>query len=69
MSRDMGCRDNPISKLLKLMDEGYGEFVVLIKKTTLPFEIARIIATRKNYFAELIDSSNDELKIKFKKIK
>ncbi|MEM0004742.1 MAG: hypothetical protein QXE10_03620 [Desulfurococcaceae archaeon] len=69
LSRDMGCRDNPISKLLKLMDEEQGEFIVLIKKTTLPLEIAKIIATRKHYVVELIDQSSDELRIKFKRIK
>lgn len=69
LSKDSSCQDNPISRLLRLLDEGHDEFAVLIKKTTLPFEIAKIIAARKQYDVELVGYNDDELRIKFKKIK
>ncbi|MEM0031764.1 MAG: hypothetical protein QXS24_00765 [Desulfurococcaceae archaeon] len=67
LSKELGCQDNPVSKLLKLLDEGREEFVILIKKSTMPFEIAKIIAARKQYSVELVGYNNDELRIKFKK--
>jgi len=43
-----GCSDNPISYLLKILEEGHGEFTVLTKKTLIPLELARLIAMRKD---------------------
>lgn len=62
LSKELGCQDNPVSKLLKLLDEGREEFVILIKKSTMPFEIAKIIATRKQYSVELVGYNNDNIK-------
>ncbi len=60
-----GCSDNPISYLLKILEEGHGEFTVLTKKTLIPLELARLIAMRKGYRVDVISDVGDELKLRF----
>lgn len=64
------CSDNPVSYLIKLLDEGaMEEFAVIVKKKVIPFEFAKFLAERKSYEAHLVEDTGEDAKILLRKKK
>lgn len=63
-----GCSENPISYLMKLLNSGVEEFIVIIETNVLPYQLAHLIASAKGYVVEKIGELGDSIKLKFRKI-
>lgn len=61
-----GCSDNPLSELIKRMQSSE-EFIVLVEKSVLPLQIARLLGLRYGYTVDIVEEDNELYKLRFTK--
>lgn len=69
LTRSSSCSDNPVSRLINLMNESVEEFVIVVRKDVIPLDFAKLIADKKGYKVELVNSQDDVFKLRFTKKK
>ncbi|MEM1634768.1 MAG: hypothetical protein QXP68_02120 [Thermosphaera sp.] len=67
LTKSSSCSDNPVSRLIGIMNENVEEFVVIARKDVIPLDFAKLIADKKGYQVELIESQDNVFKLKFVK--
>lgn len=50
-----------------MLNEGIEEFIVIVRKDTVPFDFARLVAMKKGYEVEKLEEAEIIVKLRFKK--
>ena len=67
LTKSASCSDNPVTRILNLLSEGIEEIIVIVRKDTVPFDFARLVATKKGYEVEKLEEAETIIKLRFKK--
>ncbi len=67
LTKSASCSDNPVSRILNLLNEGIEDFTVIVRVDVVPFDFAKLIASKKGYEVEKVEEKEIIVKLRFKK--
>ncbi|MGB9827915.1 hypothetical protein IMZ38_05175 [Thermosphaera chiliense] len=67
LTKSASCSDNPVSRILSLLNEGVEDFTVIVRADVVPFDFAKLVAGKKGYEVEKLEEKEVIVKLRFRK--
>lgn len=67
LTKHYSCHENPLTKLISLLEEGPNDIIIKIRKDVLPIKMAELIAQKKGYAVSVLGEEGEVLRLRFSK--